>query len=257
MNAPVVMDPRHPHDGAGQLGDAEKQVPILGSIRHGTFPPDLLNQTTAQQIEVREVIDRVENLRAPLRLEQRAPAHGRILVDVVLVRIQQVGFGLGRDRGHHGGECFGAEFVIVVQQPDKLSAGHGQGVVGVGGDAAVGRCFDPNPRVPAGRLAQQGQVFAVLGIGHDHAEFPARIRLHLDRADRPSQEVRLHPVNREQNADQRSGWFIRGLIASARILRSRLLGMNPVRILRGLGPLDWIGLLRRGVPTRPGGKKAT
>ena len=153
---------------------------------------------------MREVVDRPENLRAPVGLEQRVLPERRVLVDAVLVGIEEVGLGIGGDRLGHALEREGRQLVVVVEQGDELTPGHRQGRVGVGRDAAVGleEC-DAEPGVAGRPLHEHPAVFQIVGRRTGQAGLPVREGLRGERLQRADEELCLHAIDRDQHAHQR------------------------------------------------------
>ena len=201
----MVVHTGHADDVPRLAAGPQEDVPVLGAVGLAAEAADLVDDVPPHQVEVREVVDREENLGTPLGLEQRVLTERRILVDTVLVGVEKVGFGIGGDSLGHPLQCERGELVIVVEQRDEFTASHRERSVGVGRDAAVGvEKRDAEPRVASSPLLEQAAVFEIVRGRTDHACFPVDAGLGGERFERPNQKACLHTVHWDQHADQRS-----------------------------------------------------
>ena len=126
-----------------------------------------------------EIVDRIEHLRAPLRLEQGIEPRRSLFVDAILVRIEKIGVGIFSDRLRHLEKCERCKLVIMIEKGDVIAFGNFEGRIRIAGNAFVFRKpYQAEPLVLSCEVFQQVPVVAVrVGIGN--AGFPMPIGLSL------------------------------------------------------------------------------
>ena len=236
VDPPVVVHAGHANHVPRPAAGPQEDVPILGAVGLAAEAADLVDDAAPHQVEVREVVDRKQDLGAPLGLEQCVLAERRVFVDAVLVGVEEVSLRIGGDRLGHPRECEGGEFVVVVKQGDEVALGHRECGIGVGRDAAVGvEKRDAEPRIAGRPLLEQATVVEIVGGGTGQAGFPVTKGLGGERLERPDQEPGFHAIHGDQHADQRSpgGGVVAGVRPLPLPVTGHLLRNDPGGILGG------------------------
>ena len=121
------------------LRGAQQQIVILRPVDAGVQGAHRIQHVAAQHHQVTEVIQRQEQIRIEVRLEERRvmnqPAK-RVLLDAVLVRVHQ-SIAVLLQRAHHFVQRLGREQIVVIQEGDVLAARRGDAAIGVAGDAGA------------------------------------------------------------------------------------------------------------------------
>ena len=200
----MVVDSRHADDAPSLLADPEEDVPILGAVGVGPEASEIDDERPTEQIEMGQVVGRVEHLGAPLRLEQRPLPDLPVLVDAVFVGVEEIGVGRALDRLGHPMEGLGGKKIVVIEQRDELAPCDSQRCVGRRRDPVVDvELDDPDPRVGLLPRGKEAGDLGVIGIGARQTRLPVGIRLLAERIEGRGEELQRHPIDRHEDADQR------------------------------------------------------
>ena len=184
----------------------QHQVPVLGALELGVEAADLLDQRAAQDAEVAGVHLRAHPLRRPVGLEEGAASGGRRGRSCPRRCRRSRPRGLPSMAAATWSERVGMELVVVVEQGDELAAGHRQGVVGGGDDAAVlVAALDPDPRVGAPPPARASRARAAAGAVVDQAQLPVGEALALGPSRASLEHAGRRVVDRREDREARHG----------------------------------------------------
>ncbi len=201
---PVVEDLGDVHHPSRHLGGPEHHVEVLAPVELGTEPSDAPQEFVADGRDVPEVGVGEQQIGVPIGFEL-----GLILaihlVQLVLVRVDDIGVVLGRDHGGDPSQGIGREEIVVIDQHDELPYGGHQCPVGRPRDAAVlfeGQGLDP--RVGGGELGHRRRQLGVARAVVTQAELPVPIGLIDDGLDALAEVPERRPVHRDDDAQQRA-----------------------------------------------------
>ena len=125
-------------DVRGLIHQTQDEVVILGALVSGAESSNPGNQAPAHHHQVTRVVGAQEVVGRPVGLEEHiAASAGRI--ELVLIRIEKVGFRMLVQARHDLEQCVGSHFVVVIEKRHELAVGQRQSGVQGSGDAGVGR----------------------------------------------------------------------------------------------------------------------
>ena len=124
-------------------------------------------------------------------------------LQLVLVRVDEVGVGVLVQMGDHFEQRVGRDLVVVIEKRDELALGQRQRGIRRRGDAGVRRQrVNPDPRIVL-RLAQHLARFRSRRSIVRQAQLPVRVRLTLHRLDAGAKPSRVGVVDGRHDAHQR------------------------------------------------------
>ena len=202
-DTPVVEHLRDVEDPPGLFGGPQHDVVVLAAVERRPESPDARQQLVTYDRHVAQVRVRQEEVGVPVGFEvglERAAE----LVELVLVRVQDVDVVVRRDRRGDLGQRVGLQDVVVVQEHHVLPRGQGQGPVGGRRDAPVRierRHLDPGVGGGEGRqlVGQVGVPRAVVA----ETELPVLVALVEDGAHALPEVPEGRPVDGDDDAEQR------------------------------------------------------
>ena len=127
MLAPVIEHHRNVHDAAlGQPRDeAQRQVVILRAVEPRPKSTDGAHARGPISGKMCDQVVRQEEIRVPIRLEVGIAAQA-VRIDLVLVGVEQLRFGMGSYLLGNVEQRVRGELVIVIEQRDELAGPHVQ-----------------------------------------------------------------------------------------------------------------------------------
>src|ERR1700694_4876465 len=109
----MVKNVRYMFDSMGHVGCPEEKVIVLRSFEVTTKASVLLEKRARDRNEMRYVVQRTQQVRRPIWLEERIDMIAT-RVEFVLVRVDQVGLWYQLDASGHCGEGVRRKHVIVI-----------------------------------------------------------------------------------------------------------------------------------------------
>ena len=153
QHAPVVQHPGDMHNAPGPLAGAQGQVMVLAAVVVRAQSPQGGHELPLHGHQVADIVPRPQGIRGEVPLEMGIEEGCPVGGALVLVGIDHVRAVL-RGPQHPVGRV-GGEQVVMVHQGDPVQAGHGQGRVGVPGNAQVFPAqLHPQAGVPPGHVPQ-------------------------------------------------------------------------------------------------------
>jgi len=219
MDAPIVEDLWDVDDFFGLFGQAEDVVVILAAVTGRVEAADLLGQDAGKHGQMADVVIAAEIVQGKIRLEMDQADLGDVAGKIHFIAVDQVS-PLADDGLVDCGQGLGCEQIVVVQQGDKVAAGHGEGGIGIAGNTQVlGQALVGDPVVLGGQSGDL-RLDTVLITAVGEAELPMGVCLGLDRGDHRGQMVRLGIV--ERHDDRKKQRCITVLLLPCRCQRLRL-----------------------------------
>lgn len=226
--------------GLGFFGGAEDEVVVLGTVV-GAALVDLLavgvglgdgvEEATAGDEEVADVVHGAEQVRVEVGLEVRLEVVDVLEVDLVLVGIEDLDVRVGVDRTDALIEGLRLELVVMVGEDDEVTGRHADRGVGVLRDAEVLReGLIAEAAVSSGVLGEDllrctalRRVVLDLRVrGRVHeADLELRVGLRPDRVEHAAEELLRGRVNRDHDGEGRLHREISGTLP---LLRELLVG---------------------------------
>src|SRR5581483_8836975 len=166
-----------PSDLLRQFRGTQQEFVILGSLVLFIEAGKAVQERALHNDEVANVIAGEKQFGRPVRLEERVVAVA-VFVDLVLVRIENLGAGHRIDGTNDFPYREIGELIVVVEESDVIAGGQTESLVGRGGDAAISRQGgDMNARVALCKIVQNSGQFRVVGAVIRQAELPIGIDL--------------------------------------------------------------------------------
>ena len=226
--------------GLGLLGGAEDEVVVLGTVvgaalvdflAVGSGLGDGVEEATAGDEEVADVVHGAEQVRVEVGLEVRLKVVDVLEVDLILVGIEDLDVRVGVDRADALIEGLRLELVVMVGEDDEVTGRHADRGVGILRDAEVLR---------ESRIAEAAVCSGVLGEdllrcpslrrvvldlrvrGRVHeADLKLRVGLLPDRVEHAAEELLRGRVNRDHDGE---GRLLREISGALPLLRELLVG---------------------------------
>lgn len=218
------------------LGGPQDQVVVLGAVEARPQAADALDQLTAINREVADVIVTGEGVRRPVGFEMRFQAQP-LGVGGVLVGIEHVRFGVGVDGAGDLEQGERGQGVVVVQERHEVSGRQGERRRGIAGNPLVlPKDHDLDARLGAGRFFEDTPDSRRPAGAVRDAKLPVAVGLPANRLQQRRQERGRRFVGRRHDADldlaRKTGGPLR-----RQFVRTRLVLLDPAGVVAP-GPED-------------------
>ena len=133
----MIEDLGDPFDSLCTLRQAKNEIEVLAALEPFPEPAHLQRQRAPAHEQVAHIVDRVEEIRRPVRFEKPV-VPSALEVHLVFIGIEHVRARPFIQLLDDFEEREVSEFVVVIQKSDILASAHGKGGVRRSGDAAAG-----------------------------------------------------------------------------------------------------------------------